>query len=508
MWLSMSEHNQTNAAKSSLEVDSGYLSKLLSGGNNSALIVVNVFLALLFFLIDLNMPLGVAGGIPYVLVILISLRSSNTSVTTWFSIACSLFILAGFLYSPNGADPWIVITNRLLALFAVWVTAILGIIYKQNQARLFESNARFHFITDTAALMIWMTDSSKDWLYFSRAWLDYSGRELSDEQGQGWLDRIHPDDREEFLKVYGAAFECCSNYKAKCSCDGFIHECRLRRADGNYRWMLFQGAPRFDSNDDFAGYIGTCMDITEREEAKQQLEEARSMYYHQEKLAAIGTLAAGIVHEVGNPISAISGLTQELIIEGEQEGKQDKPSQQFLHSILEQTSRLTSITRDVTDFATVKGSALELLDLNELVDRTCRLMRYDSLIKKIGLTVELASNLPAISGREDDLMQVLVNLLSNSAHACINIQHATISVNTAHIDDTVQFSVTDNGCGMTPKVAARAMEPFFSTKSVGQGTGLGLSLCNSLVKQSGGELKIESSPQQGTTVSVILPCSG
>lgn len=243
------------------------------------------------------------------------------------------------------------------------------------------------------------------------------------------------------------------------------------------------------------------------EARERQLAMERQKYYHQEKMAAIGALAAGVAHEIGNPIAAISGVA-EAIREAQKSGQCALPeSSCHPDLILEQISRLAQITRDISNLAAPHPAEREPQDLNELVRTTGSLMRYDKRFKRIEVELELDDQLPAVYCVGDQITQVLMNLFLNAADALDHVEdrRAHIRVATGRRDGWACILVEDNGCGMDSATASRAAEAFFTTKAEGQGTGLGLALCRSIADGHGGALEIESRPGQGTAVRFLLP---
>ncbi len=256
-------------------------------------------------------------------------------------------------------------------------------------------------------------------------------------------------------------------------------------------------------------FVGTIRDISEYKKSERALLDARQKYYHQEKMAAIGFLSAGLVHEIGNPVSAISGLLDGLCNPDNDGLGCSKLANSQLRLAQEQVERIIKITRDVSEFATPQTHESELQDLNNLIGRTSRLMRHDRRFTDVEVRLELDNQIPAIFGVSDHLVQVLMNLLVNAVDAVTErgISQGVILVRSGSEADSdrVWFEVCDNGCGMNPQVLEQANEAFFTTKSVGKGTGLGLSLCESLLVEQGGTMTIESEVGVGTQVRVSLP---
>ncbi|WP_210397823.1 two-component system sensor histidine kinase NtrB [Motiliproteus sediminis] len=251
-------------------------------------------------------------------------------------------------------------------------------------------------------------------------------------------------------------------------------------------------------------FIGTIRDLTTQKSAERELDEARQKFYHQEKMAAIGNLAAGLVHEIGNPTAAVAGLLESLCDDasGCSPELRDK-----VDLVQEQVQRIIQITRDVAEFSNPRGQDAQLLDLNNLIGRTCRLMKHDKRFRGVELVLELDGQIPAVSAVADYLIQILMNLLINALDA-IEAEgrgDGLVKVLSGYAADSVWFAVEDNGCGMTAEVLSHAREAFYTTKPVGKGTGLGLSLCDSLITTQGGELQIDSELGQGTRVRVKVP---
>lgn len=245
------------------------------------------------------------------------------------------------------------------------------------------------------------------------------------------------------------------------------------------------------------------------EQHEKNLEIERRKYFHQEKMAAIGTVSAGIAHEVGNPIAAISALVREI--------KQDKLNGRFnstdnqdvskLDVILEHTERLSGVTREISEFARPQSKERELLDINSLITNTCKFMQYDRRWKKISMTMDLDDSIPAIEAVCDQITQVIMNILVNSADVLEDTSDSKpcINISTRTEEQFVIISIRDNGHGMSKEIQEKAQEIFFTTKASGKGTGLGLSLCHSIVKAHQGHLKIDSEYMKGTVVKIYLP---
>lgn len=244
--------------------------------------------------------------------------------------------------------------------------------------------------------------------------------------------------------------------------------------------------------------------LAQRERA---LELSRRNYAHQEKMVAIGSLAAGIAHEIGNPIAAISGIAQSICDVRHTGACPNHGVVCQPELILEQTRRIATITREISGFAAPGTQESELLDVNALVRSTCSFVRYDRRFRHIDLVMRLDSQLPAVRAVPDKLVQIFMNLLINAADALDNLQGRAprLEVATEHRPGEIHIAVQDNGCGMSDVVRSRAFEAFYTTKPPGKGTGLGLALCESLAREMGATIALDSTPGQGTRVSITFP---
>lgn len=274
----------------------------------------------------------------------------------------------------------------------------------------------------------------------------------------------------------------------------------------------YRGAPipirRHDEVGQLMGAVNSMAIALDRREKELIVE--RQKYFHQEKMAAIGALAAGVAHEIGNPIAAISGIAQEMK-ERRDAGlgfcAEDHCNQCRPDLIQAQTERLAAITREISEFASPQMAEPQLLDLNAQLRSTSSLIRYDKRLRRVDLRLDLDPGLPAIYGVADQYTQVIMNLLINAMDALEPVmdRQPKIVISTKAEGDRVRMIVEDNGPGMESEVRERAFDAFFTTKPAGKGTGLGLSLCYSIMNNHGGSIEIDSAPGAGTRVIVYFP---
>lgn len=270
------------------------------------------------------------------------------------------------------------------------------------------------------------------------------------------------------------------------------------------------------------GYDGAPLEVTRGDEVgglmravnrtqsmlrlrEKQLELARQQRFYQEKMAAIGSLAAGVAHEINNPIAAISGLAQDM--SDHRQARLCSDARYQPEMILEQTGRIALISRQLAEMASMHSQQPDLLDLNGLVERTCNFLGYDKRFAGIDVVLDLDRNLPAVRSVADHLTQVLMNLMINAADALESTHGGARRIRVATRADAAGavLTVSDNGHGMDAALLSRVFDESFTTKPLDKGRGLGLFLCKNLIKQNGGRIELESVLHAGTTARIVLP---
>lgn len=272
----------------------------------------------------------------------------------------------------------------------------------------------------------------------------------------------------------------------------------------------YRGEPLDVTRGDDVGGLMMAINDMQRElrVRERHLEFARQQQFHHDKMAAVGSLATAVAHEINNPIMAIAGVAEAIV-----EKKKRSPDCDACDTecqpelILEQTRRIAKITRQISEFSVPQSPEPQLLDLNALVSSTTSFVRFDKRFGKIDLTLVLDSQLPAVEGVADHIIQVLINLLVNAADALEEVtdRPPQVRVTTSHDENYAVIEVTDNGIGMGESERAQAFDEYFTTKGPGKGSGIGLFLCKSLLEESDGSIELKSERGNGTRVIVRLP---
>ena len=221
-----------------------------------------------------------------------------------------------------------------------------------------------------------------------------------------------------------------------------------------------------------------------------------------EKLATIGTLAAGVAHEVGTPLGIISGRTEQLL-ERAPAGEDGDAARKNLSSIMAQVEKVSKTIRQLLDFARLRPIEAATVTPAQALQNAAALLDHRFRHARVTLHVDAPPHVPAISADPGQLEQVLVNLLINACDACAAGGNVWVCAGVA--GSLVSLEVRDDGVGIPPENLALVLDPFFTTKKRGEGTGLGLSVAADIVKNHGGTLEVESVAGEGTTMRVFLP---
>ncbi len=242
--------------------------------------------------------------------------------------------------------------------------------------------------------------------------------------------------------------------------------------------------------------------IVELEERARALREAQDQLVRSERLASVGRLAAGLAHEIGNPLAALIGL-EDLLIAG---GSSPAEERDFLLRIRSETERIHRVLRHLLDFARPASSSVVAPEppgsVCEAIQDVVALVQPQPAFRHFEIQVRAPTDLPSVALGKERIMQVLLNLMLNAADAA---RRGTICVEADRVDDVVRIAVTDDGPGVDSKVAARLFEPFVTTKEVGQGTGLGLAVCRGLVEAVRGTVHFDEAHRPGARFVVTLP---
>jgi signal transduction histidine kinase len=243
-------------------------------------------------------------------------------------------------------------------------------------------------------------------------------------------------------------------------------------------------------------YVGLENKIEERTQA---LRDAQFQISHQEKMASLGLLAAGVAHEIGNPLTSISSMAQII-----KRKVKDQNFVEYLNTILKNIERIRKIVRELVDFARPSSYEAADTDINEIIRNAVGIVKYDRRAKSINIDLELDNKLPTVFLVSDQLLQVFINMLINAVDALTEDRNRIVIRSQKQGPDIViQFE--DEGVGIEPENVSKIFEPFYTTKRVGKGTGLGLSVSYGIIKNLNGRIDVESEPGRGSVFTITLP---
>lgn len=231
-----------------------------------------------------------------------------------------------------------------------------------------------------------------------------------------------------------------------------------------------------------------------------EIEESRAQIAHQERMASLGLMAAGIAHEIGNPLAAVSSVAQLL-----RHRSPDGYTREQVDLILVHVDRVQSILRELSDFSRPQAQEKVLTDPNEVLEAAARIGRFDRRGRSVRMERELSSGLARVELVPDHLLQVLINLILNAFDAMPD--GGTLTLRSARDGADLILEVEDTGTGIEPAILPRIFDPFFSTKPPGSGTGLGLSVSWGIMANLGGRIEVKSEPGRGSRFRVVLPAS-
>jgi PAS domain S-box-containing protein len=375
---------------------------------------------------------------------------------------------------------------------------------KQAEEELRKSEAEFRTLAEAMPQIVWATRADGWNIYFNHQWVDYTGLTLEESYGHGWNKPFHPDDQQRAWDAWQRA----TKYN-----DSYSLECRLRRADGTYRWWLIRGIPLLDANGMILKWFGTCTDIEDIRQAAEKLKEttarAKEFAIKAEAAAAAKSEFLSVMsHELRTPLNAVLGFS-ELLADTPLNDEQKS----FVKTVSSSGEHLLAVVNDILDFSSIEHGALAIqsapLSIGELVESSDVAIRQAAAEKGIDFRCEVAAGVPEkITADARRIRQILINLLGN-ALKFTSSGSVVLCVAPAADGRFLDFSVEDTGIGISPETLPRLFSPFTQANSTTSrrfgGTGLGLAISKRLAEAMGGTLTVTSIPGKGSTFTFRLP---
>jgi len=335
--------------------------------------------------------------------------------------------------------------------------------------------------------------------YFNKPWLEFTSRSMEQEVGTGWIEGVHPDDVQGCFDGFLPAFHARKPFRM---------QYRLRRADGEYRWVIESGIPRYTGGGEFAGYIGSNIDITElkrAEEERERLRRAQTELAHMNRVTTMGELAGSIAHEIKQPIAAAHTNAQTCLRWLKRDQPDVQEAREALSRIIQDVTRASEIINRIRVLFKKGEPVREWVDVNEVIREMVSLMRSEAGRRGISIHTELATVLPHIRADRVQLQQVFMNLMLNGIDAIDegNVAGDLTIKSQQNSDGQVLVSVSDTSIELPAERADKVFDIFFTTKP--QGTGMGLSISRSIIESHGGRLWATGNSDRGATFQFTLP---
>ncbi len=349
-------------------------------------------------------------------------------------------------------------------------------------------------ILNDAPVMLWMTDHQGKAILFNNTWLKFTGLTQQEEISLDWSgSNIHPDDRQD----------CLRNYEENMRLHQYIEqEYRLQNSEGNYRWISEVAVPRFTARHQFIGYIGTCVDVTEKHEASQSLHErSRELERSNQELEQFAYIAS---HDLQEPLRMVSSYTQ--LLERRYRDHLDDDAREFIKYSVDGAKQMQSLIQDLLQYSLLSKDSIKLVyfDMNTT---------FDSALKNLKLLIDESNaevkceDLPYVYGDRSSIQQLLQNLLGNAIKYRDANRPVKVHVTARKQDDGYVFCVKDNGIGIDNQYFDRIFLIFkrLHTKEAYSGSGIGLAVCKRIVEWHGGRIWLQSTPGEGSSFFFYLP---
>ncbi|NUQ34201.1 MAG: PAS domain S-box protein [Planctomycetaceae bacterium] len=359
-----------------------------------------------------------------------------------------------------------------------------------------ETEDRFRAMANSSPVLLWMAGTDSLCTFFNQTWLTFTGRSMDEETGMGWAEGVHPEDLQSCVDTYMEAFNARKEFRMTY---------RLRRHDGEFRWILDTGVPRYSPRGEFLGYIGSCVDISERMEAETALHETL------ERLSRSNTelerFAYVASHDLQEPLLKVSSFSDLLSTDY---GKTlDEEARSYLERIQQASKRMRTLIDDLLAYSRVRNTACvkEAVDMGDVVAEV--LSDLDVRIQQLGATVHVAKGLPLIEGDAVQLRQLLQNLVSNALkfHRPGVKPVVHIGAVNSGTGATRAILIADNGIGIDARFFDQIFEPFkrLHSREYPEGSGIGLAICRRIVDNHDGRIEVKSELGVGTEFLVALP---
>jgi len=365
-----------------------------------------------------------------------------------------------------------------------------------SEAALRESERELQQIVSSIPGLTWKSDAQGNMTFWNQGFLDYAGAKLERIVGYGFMDYIHPDDRQQVMTVWTQILKSGSAGES---------EARLRRADGQYRWFLWRASPFFDSEGEITQWFGINVDIENRKRAEEDLRQSQSDLAHITRMTTMGELAVSIAHEVNQPLMAVvtnAGACLRWLSDSKTDIAMARAAAE---RIVRDGHRAGDIITSLRNLARKSAPRMDPVRLDQVIPVVLDLLQGEFRRHDVVAKVQLGECSTPILGDSTQLQQVVLNLIMNAVEAMVatNATPRRLAVRAETRDGEAMVTVTDTGPGLGADDPDRVFEAFFSTKA--EGIGMGLSICRSIIEAHGGRIWAENNQTRGSVFSFTLP---
>src|SRR5258706_2581893 len=358
---------------------------------------------------------------------------------------------------------------------------------REMERRLHQQQEFARRLVDNFPDLILVLDAASHYTFVSPRCKDVLGYEVEETQKMEFGSCTHPEDLPAVLSLYKDIIAGKQIFASL--------EIRVLHKLGEWRRIRFNFSPLSDERGNIEGVVLSGRDVTDLKRLEEQLIQA-------EKLAAMGQMLAGVAHELNNPLTAILGVTELL---REREGTDDSTKRQ-LELTHRQARRAARIVQNLLEFSRPASPQKKPLDVNSLVERRLQLHQHSLRRNLVQVAFRPQPDLPAVVGDANQLIQVLLNLITNAEQAIREVRDSgRIQIRAGRNGNQLTITVQDDGVGIRPEALQRIFDPFYTTKRPGGGTGLGLSICMSIIREHGGNIEAETFPAGGSAFTIYLP---
>ncbi|MEI7526025.1 MAG: PAS domain-containing sensor histidine kinase [Mariniphaga sp.] len=363
-------------------------------------------------------------------------------------------------------------------------------ILKQQQTEITKAKELYLKIFEEFPALIWRSRLDKLCDYFNKTWLDFTGRTMQQEFGNGWAEGVHPDDFDSCLQTYVTSFD---------KREAFLMEYRMKNRFGEYRWIRDFGRPFYDLDNSFLGYIGSCYDITEIKDNELKLIELNAT---KDKFFSI------IAHDLRSPFNSVIGFSEHLLELIEK--KEYENIELYANIILQSSNRAMDLLTNLFEWSQSQSGRMELhpedFPMIPLIKEQIVLYKDIAEQKSITITNSLTPDI-RVNADKAMIKSLLRNLISNAIK--FTPSGGKIAILAVEKQNEIIVSVSDNGIGISKAGINNLFSIGHSYSTPGtnkeKGTGLGLILCQEYIKKNNGKIWVESEPGKGTTFYFSIP---